>query len=62
MSSLDFKNSRVQQLRRLLGRRSSRHEAGRFVVEGPTLVAEAVRAGWTCEAQFVPVGSDDAVS
>jgi TrmH family RNA methyltransferase len=32
------------------------------VVEGPTLVAEAVRAGWTCEAQFVPVGSDAAVS
>jgi len=32
------------------------------VVEGPTLVAEAVRAGWTCEAQFVPVGSDAAVA
>ena len=32
------------------------------MVEGPTLVAEAVRAGWTCEAQFVPVGSDAAVA
>ena len=32
------------------------------MVEGPTLVAEAVRAGWTCEAQFVPVGSDAAVT
>lgn len=31
------------------------------MVEGPTLVAEAVAAGWTCEAQFVPEGSDAAV-
>jgi TrmH family RNA methyltransferase len=58
MSALAFNNSKVQELRRLLGRRSSRHEARRFVVEGPVLVAEAVRAGWTCDAQFVPEGSD----
>ncbi len=61
MSSLDFKNSRVQELRRLLGRRSSRYDEGLFVVEGPVLVAEAVRAGWTVEAQFIPEGSDAAV-
>jgi TrmH family RNA methyltransferase len=61
MSALAFNNSRVQELRRLLGRRSSRHDAGRFVVEGPVLVAEAVDAGWTCLAQFVPAGSDAAV-
>lgn len=62
MSSLDFKNSRVQELRRLLGRRSSRYDEGLFVVEGPVLVAEAVRAGWRVEAQFVPEGSDAAVA
>jgi RNA methyltransferase, TrmH family len=57
MSALAFDNTKVQQLRRLLGRRSSRHDEGRFVVEGATLAMEAVAAGWTCEAQFVPEGS-----
>ena len=61
MTALEYKNSRVQELRRLSGRRSSRHDEGRFVVEGPTLVAEAIRAGWTCVAQFVPAGSDAAI-
>lgn len=61
MSALAFNNQRVQDLRRLLRRRSSRHGEGRFVVEGPVLVAEAVRAGWVVEAQFVPVGSDAAI-
>ena len=56
MSALAFNNQRVQELRRLLGRRSSRHDDGRFVVEGPVLVAEAVAAGWTVEAQFVRRG------
>lgn len=54
VSALAFNNPRVQQLRRLIGRRSSRYEAGLFVVEGPVLVAEAVAAGWEFEAQFVP--------
>jgi TrmH family RNA methyltransferase len=61
MSALAYNNSRVRELRRLLGRRSSRHDAGRFVVEGPVLVAEAVAAGWACDAQFVPAGSDVAI-
>ena len=61
MSALAFDNQRVQELRRLLGRRSSRHDSGRFVVEGPVLVAEAVAAGWAVEAQFVPEGSDSVV-
>ena len=61
MTSLYFKNSRVQQLRRLLGRRSSRYEEGSFVVEGPVLVTEAIRAGWICEAQFVPENSETAI-
>ena len=61
MSALAFNNSKVQELRRLLGRRSSRYESGRFVVEGPVLVAEAVAAGWECEAQFVAAEADGVV-
>jgi len=62
MSALAFNNPRVQQLRRLLGRRSARTDDGRFVVEGPVLVAEAVAAGWSCEAQYVAAAGDDTVS
>ena len=62
MSALAFNNPRVQQLRRLLGRRSARHDEGRFVVEGPVLVGEAVAAGWTCEAQFVAAEADRVTS
>jgi TrmH family RNA methyltransferase len=61
MSALAFNNQRVQQLRRLIGRRSSRHDEGRFVVEGPVLVAEAVAAGWACDAQFVAAEADGVV-
>jgi RNA methyltransferase, TrmH family len=43
----------MQQLRRLAGRRSSRVEDGLFLVEGPTLVAEAVSAGWPLSAVYV---------
>ncbi|MBI2705316.1 MAG: RNA methyltransferase [Actinobacteria bacterium] len=49
---LSARNPKVQELRRLLGRRSARQEAGRFVVEGPALVAEALRAGIEVEAVF----------
>ncbi len=58
MSALAFNNSTVQELRRLIGRRSSRYDARRFVVEGPVLVAEAVAAGWEVDSQFVPEGTD----
>jgi TrmH family RNA methyltransferase len=61
MSALAFNNSRIQQLRRLIGRRSSRYDDGLFVVEGPVLVAEAVAAGWECEAQFVAAEADGVV-
>src|SRR5690606_5948031 len=43
-----------QRLRRLLGRRSARHEEGAFVVEGALLATEALAAGWELEAQYVP--------
>jgi TrmH family RNA methyltransferase len=61
MSALAFNNSKVQQLRRLLGRRSSRYDDGCFVVEGPVLTAEAVAAGLDCQAQFWPEGVDDSI-
>jgi TrmH family RNA methyltransferase len=61
-SALSFNNRNVQQLRRLIGRRSSRHADGLFVVEGPVLVAEAVAAGFKCLAQYVPEGSDAKVA
>jgi TrmH family RNA methyltransferase len=53
---LTFSNQRVQRLRRLLGRRSSRLEEGAFVVEGAALVAQAVDAGWEVEGQYVAPG------
>ncbi len=62
MSALAYNSNKIQELRRLLGRRSSRHEARRFVVEGPVLVAEAVAAGWECEAQFVAAEADGVVA
>lgn len=57
MTGLAFNNPKIQRLRRLIGRRSSRLEEGCFVVEGPVLAAEAVAAGWECRAQYVPEGS-----
>ncbi|HEX5365773.1 MAG TPA: TrmH family RNA methyltransferase, partial [Acidimicrobiales bacterium] len=39
----------LQRLRRLSGRRSARTAEGAFVVEGPTLVGEALRARVTVE-------------
>jgi TrmH family RNA methyltransferase len=57
MAALTFDSKPVQTLRRLLARRSARHDEGRFVVEGAVLTAEAVRAGWTCFGQYAPEGS-----
>ncbi|MGB3735988.1 MAG: RNA methyltransferase [Ilumatobacter sp.] len=61
MAGLEFKNSNVQALRRLLADRSERHDTGCFVIEGPTSTLEAVRAGVVCRTQFVPDGSQAAV-
>jgi TrmH family RNA methyltransferase len=60
-NALAFNNSKVQQLRRLLGRRSSRYAEGLFVVEGPVLTAEAVAAGWNCQAQLWPDVADETI-
>ena len=55
---LRFDNPQIQRLRRLIGRRSARADAGAFAVEGPMLIGEAIRAGWTVEAVYVPEGVD----
>jgi TrmH family RNA methyltransferase len=49
----------VQQLRRLSGRRAARLEAGAFVIDGPTLLGEAFRAGQPVLEVFTD-GSTDA--
>ncbi len=38
-------NTKVQRLRRLVGRRSARYEEGLCVVEGPVLLRDAIHAG-----------------
>ena len=59
---LAFNNPKVQRLRRLLGRRSSRSDEGAFVVEGRVLILEAARAGWTIEAEFLAAGAEPVAS
>lgn len=53
---LGFTNPKIQRLRRLLGRRSSRYDEGALVIEGAVLAAEARAAGLTIAAQFVAPG------
>jgi TrmH family RNA methyltransferase len=48
----------VQRLRRLSGRRAARSEEGRFVVDGPVLLAEALDAGLTLDEVFAAPGAD----
>jgi TrmH family RNA methyltransferase len=49
----------VQRLRRLLARSDARRQACRFVIEGPTLLADALAAGATVEAVYAgPAGVD----
>jgi len=55
---LGFTNPKVQRLRRLLGRRSSRSDEGVFVVEGRLLIDEAINAGWAVESAYVAAGLD----
>lgn len=43
----------LQDLRRLSGRRRARSEAGAFVIDGPTLIAEALDAGITIASVVV---------
>ncbi|MGA1142724.1 MAG: TrmH family RNA methyltransferase [Ilumatobacteraceae bacterium] len=63
---MGFSHQRVQQLRRLLARRSARIEEGLFVVEGSLLISEAMIGGWDVLAQYrsvdaAPIAGCDAV-
>jgi TrmH family RNA methyltransferase len=51
----------VQRLRRLSGRRAARSEEGAFVVDGPTLVAEALAAGVELQEVFATADADEAI-
>jgi TrmH family RNA methyltransferase len=55
---LGAKNPRVQWVRRLATSRRFRAEAGAFVIEGPTLVADAIAAGVELREVFVEPGVD----
>lgn len=50
---LGSKHPGLRRLRRLSGRRSTRRDEGRFVIDGPTLLADALTAGLTVEEVFV---------
>jgi TrmH family RNA methyltransferase len=56
---LSSSNPRVRELRRLIGRRSSRYDAGRFIVEGPGLIRDAFDAGWNVREVYVRDGVAD---
>lgn len=58
MTALAASNPRIRRLRRLSGRRGARHDEGAFVLEGPTLVAEALAAGAPLESVFAEEGQE----
>ena len=56
-SGLGFRSPRIQRLRRLVSRREERRESGLVVVEGATLIQEALAAGWVCVEEFTSSGA-----
>lgn len=58
---LAFTSGRVKRLRQLLGRSAARRREGAFVVEGPTLVGDALDAGVEIECLFVAPAPADPV-
>lgn len=54
---LGFTSARVKRLRQLIERASVRRREGAFVVEGPTLVGDALDAGAELECLFVDSGA-----
>lgn len=55
------RSSALQHLRRLSGRRRARLEAGQFVIDGPTLVLEALASGVDVVEVYAEPGAPDAV-
>lgn len=56
MSGLAYRHQRVLHLRQLVNQRSAREQEGRFVLEGPNLLEEALKAGTHIEAIYVDGG------
>lgn len=56
-SGLAFTSARVKRLRQLIERSTMRAREGAFVVEGPTLVGDALDAGVELECLFVAPGT-----
>jgi len=54
---LAFTSNRVQRLRRLCSDKAERAQEKAFIIEGATLIDEAIRAGWKIESQFVSPGA-----
>jgi TrmH family RNA methyltransferase len=57
LAPLALRHPRVQRLRRLLSRRSAREGERVFVVEGATVLAEALDGGHVPESVFVAAGA-----
>ena len=62
MAALSFRHAKVQRLRRLIARRSARIAERAFVVEGVTLLAEALAAGVAVESVYVAPGGHEGPS
>jgi TrmH family RNA methyltransferase len=60
LSGLAYRHQRVQRLRRLVGRRAARSDEGRFVIEGPNLLEEALKADAAIEAVYLDAGWESA--
>jgi RNA methyltransferase, TrmH family len=58
---LAFTSARVKRLRQLVERRAVREREQAFVVEGPTLVGDALEAGVELECLFVAPGTSEPV-
>lgn len=56
-AALTFTSARVKRLRRLVERSAARDRERAFVVDGPTLVADALDAGVDLECLFVAPGT-----
>ncbi len=59
MAGLTFSSAPVARVRELLRSSSARTAEGVFVVEGPTLIYEALASDLVVEAVYVPTGSLD---
>ena len=57
LTPLGPRHPEIQRLRRLARDRATREDEQAFLIEGPTLVAEAVRADWPLEAIYVEDGA-----